>query len=424
MALSPLVYKFKINNGGLYNISVRCARQAQGERNDVSNDCYIRVEGDYGTGNNVGENHGDDAPLSAMQTDHKYYISSSEKDMTFTWSYGSRLDLEGPRNKRVAIYNFKAGETYKLVVSGRSKFFKIDRIVFTKPESMNTAHDLQTAESKVAGETPVKPIEKAAVGDKNQPPAGRIAIVADGNSPDPDDIAATAVMLGVLSKSGYGDRLVHLSHSCDLDRAKRMPEADELRRQKVLHQLCAEGIAHWGPFANLKNFYNCRTSQAEAVSDLRDAINESSEKDPLWFVLAGEPDILGYALEAAQPDKRQYVQVISHHDANENSGDFFEWETILDFGIKLHRISNQNKNLRTEMSPWDWAKNHKNTGIDWIWKQMKYAEQDPVFKGARNHFDCSDAGMLLWWLTGATEGGNQQASPADLKKILQKNTGK
>ena len=46
------------------------------------------------------------------------------------------------------------------------------------------------------------------------PPAGRLAIVADGNSPDPDDIGATAVIFGLLHASGFNDRLVHLSHSC------------------------------------------------------------------------------------------------------------------------------------------------------------------------------------------------------------------
>lgn len=35
-----------------------------------------------------------------------------------------------------------------------------------------------------------------------RPPAGRLAIVADGNSPDPDDIGATAVMFGLLKGQG------------------------------------------------------------------------------------------------------------------------------------------------------------------------------------------------------------------------------
>ena len=35
--------------------------------------------------------------------------------------------------KRVAVYDFLAGETYNLVISGRSQEFKLDRVVFRVP---------------------------------------------------------------------------------------------------------------------------------------------------------------------------------------------------------------------------------------------------------------------------------------------------
>ena len=50
------------------------------------------------------------------------------------------------------------------------------------------------------------------------PPFGRIAIVADGNSPDPGDIGGTAVSIALLRAVSMADRLVHYSHSCDLVR--------------------------------------------------------------------------------------------------------------------------------------------------------------------------------------------------------------
>ena len=254
--------------------------------------------------------------------------------------------------------------------------------------------------------------------DPIRPPAGRLAIVADGNSPDPDDIGATAVIFGLLHASGLNDRLVHLSHSCDLKPAAGIPAADELRRQNVLDQICEYGIARYGPFPNLASHFNCRTDQQAAVDDLRDTINASSQSDPLWIIEAGEPDIIGYALQAADAAKRKHVHVVSHHPANDNSGDFFTWQQILDLGVTEHQIGDQNVGLKTAIPPWDWAKEHSDQRIRWTWEQFDYAEQDGVVKFQTGHFDCSDAGMVYWWITGAEQGGNQHATPAEIKAML------
>lgn len=266
-------------------------------------------------------------------------------------------------------------------------------------------------------------VHESILATKINPPNGRLAIVADGNSPDPDDIGATAVIFGILNAAGQNDGLVHLSHSCDLKPFKSkgnqsIDAANEQRRQEVLHQLCEDGISHFGPFPNLKAHFNCRADQAGAVNDLRDAINASSANDPLWIIEAGEPDIIGYALEAATASKRPFVHVVSHHPANDNSGDFYTWKQILAFGVREHQIGDQNVELKTGMEFWDWAKNHPNKAIKWIYGRLQYAEQDGVVRFQTNHFDCSDAGMVYWWITGADMGGNQKPTPADMKKML------
>ncbi len=255
------------------------------------------------------------------------------------------------------------------------------------------------------------------------PPAGRLAIVADGNSPDPDDIGATAVMFGLLSKTGLSDRLVHLSHSCDLNPFRnpgiqKIDATNELRRQQKLHALCDEGIFHYGPFDNLDGFFNCRADQEGAIEDLVNAINASTDSDPLWIIEAGEPDVIGYALQAADPAKRKYVHIVSHHPANDNSGDFFEWAAILDFGITEHQIGDQNVGLQTPIGEWDWAKEHNDPGIAWIWENLDYAERDGVVGFQKGKFDCSDAGMIYWWITGADIGGNRTPTPNEIKEIL------
>lgn len=67
--------------------------------------------------------------------------------MTGSLISGNRLDPGGHENKRVAIYRFKEGETYKLVVSGRSRFFKLNRIAFRLKEvAESTVRDLSNPE--------------------------------------------------------------------------------------------------------------------------------------------------------------------------------------------------------------------------------------------------------------------------------------
>lgn len=259
--------------------------------------------------------------------------------------------------------------------------------------------------------------------DKINAPNGRLAVVADGNSPDPDDIGATPVIFGLLQQSGLADRLVHASHSCDLDpfrnKAKhQIGPADETRRQKILEYAHVEAIKHFAPFKNLKSHFNCRTDQAGAIQDLVAAINASTASDPLWIIEAGEPDVIGYALQQAKPEHIKHVHVVSHHPANDNSGDFFEWQQILDFGVTEHQIGDQNVSLQTPIYHWDWAKNHEHPGYRLMWEMMAYAEQDGIVPFQTNKFDCSDAGMIYWWITGANHGGNKFASPEDIKSML------
>ena len=115
----------------------------------------------------------------------------------------------------------------------------------------------------------------------------------------------------------------------------------------------------------------------------------------MWIIEGGEPDVIGYALQAAAESKRKFVHVISHHPANDNSGDFFEWSQILEFGVSEHQVGDQNVGLQVHLKSglWDWAKDHGAPEIAWIWEQLKYVEQDGVVRFQKNKIDCSDAGM-------------------------------
>ena len=250
------------------------------------------------------------------------------------------------------------------------------------------------------------------------PPAGRVAIVADGNSPDPDDLGGTAVSIALLRASGLENRLVHYSHSCDIIRVNRISEKAEIERHALMQSACDVTARRWGGFENL-TFFDAKWQMDACIKDLAKAINASTADDPLWIIEAGEPDIIGFALDATPKEKHQFVKVVTHHPANDNAGDFYEWQEILDFGVEEVRIPDQNIDLKVDIEKWDWAKNHPDSRIQQIWVQGKIAEVDNVVKFQKGYWDCSDAGMVLYWITGANvHGGLKTGTVDDVKRIL------
>ncbi|WP_221892433.1 hypothetical protein [Winogradskyella flava] len=248
-------------------------------------------------------------------------------------------------------------------------------------------------------------------------PAGRIAIVADGNSPDPDDLGGTAVSIALLRAAGLENRLVHYSHSCDLIRNQRISESAEEERHALMQSSCDVTARRWGGFESI-TFLDAKWQKEKTIKDLAHAISVSTAEDPLWIIEAGEPDIIGFALKAAPKEKHQFVKVVTHHSANDDAGDFYEWQDILDFGVEEVRIPDQNIKLKVKLEDWDWAKNHPDPRIQGIWIQGKLAELDNIVKFQKGKWDCSDAGMVLYWITGATNGGLEQGNVDDVKSIL------
>ena len=183
---------------------------------------------------------------------------------------------------------------------------------------------------------------------------------------------------------------------------------------------CDMTSRRWGGFNEL-TFYDAMWQKEETINDLCWAINAATEEDPLWIIEAGEPDIIGMALKKTPKEKHKYVKVITHHPANDNAGDFYSWQQILNFGIEEVRIPDQNINLKVDLPGWDWAQNHPDPRIQWIWVIGKVAEVDDIVKFQKGKWDCSDAGMVLYWITGANiNAGLEQGTVEDVKNILLK----
>ena len=117
-ASSPLRYTFKVNKAGAYRLLIRAHKQLDGQPNDKNNDGYVRMEGDFSAVS--GDNN---AALVDLQKDTKLFGGSANG-----WAWARKLDVNN-KIKKDPIYNFKAGNTYTLVVSGRSVKWNIDRIV-------------------------------------------------------------------------------------------------------------------------------------------------------------------------------------------------------------------------------------------------------------------------------------------------------
>ena len=122
---SPLKYTFKINSDGNYWISIRSHKRLTGDdgkmaRADMCNDCYLRVEGDYRSGNPK-------LSLEQLRKDAKFWGGSADLE----WSnWANRLVHDDDIQE--ARYQFKAGKVYTIVISGRAQRFSLDRIVVTR----------------------------------------------------------------------------------------------------------------------------------------------------------------------------------------------------------------------------------------------------------------------------------------------------
>jgi len=253
---------------------------------------------------------------------------------------------------------------------------------------------------------------------KINPPSGRLAIVADGNSPDPDDLGGTAISIALLRAAGLADRLVHYSHSCDLVRVSKISEKAEVERHALMQSACDVTARRWGGFEHI-TFYDAKWQMDATIKDLAKAINASTVDDPLWIIEAGEPDIIGFALDETPKEKHKYVKVVTHHPANDNAGDFYKWQQIVDFGVEEVRIPDQNSKLKVDIEKWDWARIHSDSRIQQVWIQGKIAEVDDVVRFQKGKWDCSDAGMVLYWITGANvNGGLKTGTVDDVKTIL------
>lgn len=541
---SPLSYTFKIDNAGDYRLFIRGrSRLLDEERNDLCNDAWIRLEGDFELGT--------DGPqaLDWLTNETKLFVGRGGNG---DWGWGHKLDRKHVQPE--AIYKFKKGDVYTLYISGRSTRFNIDRIVFVKTDAdLNKAHTINTEYSwyddgvtferyhyeainhfittpsegtsfykdkrrnalavdasnssnrndfasaftlfsgkngiyditlktmaEMDGESSYRLlVNSQLIGTYTNLPVteeddfqsqqvtfknitlnsndtiqveakphsnslipegegyawargrwqnivlrkslyqGRLAVVADGNYRDSDDVGATPVSLAILSTLGLTDKLVYYAHSCDLKKGEKDPGG--LFREQEMQTSCDGTAALWGGYDHI-SFFNCMQNKSAAIKALTEQINAAEHTNPLWIIEAGEPDIIWEAVNSSAMEKREFIYIVTHHPANDR-GDEHDLNDVISLGIpvtNIHEIPDQNRLLKKSLADWYWAQDHTNRKINWLWKRGFHAQTvEMKYPPITGFFDVSDAGMIYYWAT-LLQGGDTECDVPKLKKLLLK----
>ncbi|MFB9056169.1 hypothetical protein ACFFU9_05370 [Mariniflexile ostreae] len=256
---------------------------------------------------------------------------------------------------------------------------------------------------------------------------GRIVVSSDGNEHDHDDWAATPFTLALLAARGLQDKLTVYTFSDHIwgsnyakKNALKEMQISALEGQKIFN------------FKN-SNFIEAVADSTKAITAIVKEINKSKASNPLTIVAAGPMHVVGSAIANAKKTKLKYVRLISHSNWNDRHADKpYEWEQhsgwtwndikeeFEEAGLILDRIVDQNggkdyEGMKAPMAMFDWIKTSPirlasetvANQLDWLYKRQLTC----VKKG---DFDPSDAGMIIYLLTG-----KQKTSPEDARKIIE-----
>lgn len=251
---------------------------------------------------------------------------------------------------------------------------------------------------------------------------GRIIISSDGNEHDHDDWAATPFTLALLAARGLQDSVTVYTFSDH--------EMKKGKKEMLISAL--QGKQLFG-FKN-SNFIEAVADSTKAIQAIAREINKSDLSNPLTMVAAGPMHVVGSAIASAKPSKLKYVRLISHSNWNNRHSDkpYSEWEQHSGWtwseikdkfeseGLVMDRITDQNGGkdyvgMKAPMHMFDWIKTspvrnrseETKKQMDWLYKRQLTC----IKKG---DFDPSDAGMIIYLLTG-----KEKTNPDDARKIIE-----
>jgi hypothetical protein len=267
---------------------------------------------------------------------------------------------------------------------------------------------------------------------------GRIVLSSDGNEHDHDDWAATPLSLAILSAMGLQNNVTLYTYSDHIWGSNQVHSTSTSGLNSYQHMReSALGAQKWFGFSNSR--FICAVDNAEvAYNAIRDEINNSSVENPLIIVAAGPMQVVGEGINRADILKRQFVTLISHSNWNNMHSDrpdkqFWDIHTGWTFkeicdsfsseaggNLKYIQISDQNggndyDGLNAPIEKFEWIKTsearnnpvYKPGAWDWL-----YSRLETCIKG--KNFDASDAGMIVYLLTGI-----EKTEPEMARKIME-----
>lgn len=208
-------------------------------------------------------------------------------------------------------------------------------------------------------------------------------ILHDGNYHDKDDWGAIAMSLcWGQGKAGLLGCIVndHYPQSLPGYEAQMLKSVDE-------------GCALFG--------HNRSLFFSHSVGNLPQMINASSPQRRLLVILGSPAEVLWQAKQKSNPAQWKNVSVLTHsswndshkHPGTHNLADCKPAHTI--------RIHDQNRNLRTDYSRWQWMR--RSPGTSWV--------LDRALATGKAQADFSDFGMVAYAVTG-----DQNYTPEKLRR--------
>ncbi len=260
-----------------------------------------------------------------------------------------------------------------------------------------------------------------------RPFPGRVAWSADGNQHDTDDWLASPWALAIFRAAGLSQRkVVYFGYNSHL--------WGTTEGYDVIHEDNIKGaISRWGGFNDAILFNEVADTDA-AVDKLVEEINKSTASDPLWLVAAGPIETFGMAIENANTDALRYVTLLSHstwntnHAAKEHNSKY-SLDYLREIGVNYKKIKDQNnqegapgwtaQGLKRKIEYFEFLESHDDERMQWLWTCRKMPQyENPHYQ--KGYYDYSDAGMAYWLITGAFDGGDENATPQKTFDLLER----
>lgn len=255
---------------------------------------------------------------------------------------------------------------------------------------------------------------------------GRIAISTDGDQADPDDWAATPMMLALLAKTGLQNRLIHVDYN-----NKFLIETKACEHYHVEMRKSTLGAAKTFGF-HLNRLFDDQdpAERAAALNNLRREMLKSTVDDPLFIVVGGA---YHFIYEAALPIQGQYghVHLIQHSADNarnnqggpgKNEADVLALGGFIETHIAGQGPTLNNLHLDPLQAGFGWLRDSNSTEYNYLFAQIqKVFDESSADPRLKPKSDISDSGMMLYLVRRLLYGEDlreKQFTPADFQEIL------